>query len=223
MTAPDLAASPTPASAAPGAPRWQLWVVVGLIVVYAALSQYSASMPDARRLGAYLSIGPIVAIGIWLMWRWTRVAIALPITAVLALALYRAWPVIERHYAWADLAQQTGAFSLVAAAFARSLLPGRTPICTQLAQQFHGVLTPQALVYTRRATAAWAGFYVLLALAIVALFFAAPLPVWSSFVNFGTFGLMLLGGIVDHVLRRRFLPERTTEGWAQIIRRALLG
>jgi uncharacterized membrane protein len=206
-----------------GPQRSQLWVIAALLIVYAALSQYAASVPDARRLGACLSIGPIFLIGIWLAWRWTRAAIALSITAAMAAILYLAWPMIERHYAWADLAQQCGAFGLVAAAFARSLFAGRIPLCTQLAEQLHGTLTPEELAYTRRATAAWSGFYGLLVLGILGLFFAVPLAAWSSFVNFGTFGLMILAGIIDHLVRRRLLPQRPGEGWAQIIRRALIG
>lgn len=221
--APHEPSPPAPASPPAGPPRRQLWAIAVLVIVYAALSQYSASVPDARPLGPYLSIGPIVLIGIWLAWRWARPPIAGSITAVLAVILYRAWPVIARNYAWADLAQQCGAFGLVAVVFARSLFAGRVPICTQLAQQLHGTLTPQELAYTRRATAAWSLFYGLLVLAIFGLFFAVPLAAWSSFVNFGTFGLMVLAGIVDHLIRRRRLPRHPGEGWAQIIRRALIG
>jgi uncharacterized membrane protein len=220
---PTPGAQATPADQAAGPRRWQVWVISGLIIVYAALSQYGASVPDARRLGACLSVGPIVLIGIWLMWRWTQVAIALPSTAILAAALYHAWPMIERNYAWADLAQQCGVYGLIAATFTRSLLAGRIPVCTLLARQFQGALTSEELVYMRRATAAWSAFYLLLALSIVGLFFAVPRAVWSSFVNFGTVGLMILAGIVDHLVRRRLLPRRPSEGWTQIIRRALLG
>jgi uncharacterized membrane protein len=203
--------------------RLQLAVVAALVIGYAVLSHYSASSPNSRGLGAALSIGPVILIGVILAWRWTRPLTALLIAAALGALLYRYWPVIERNYEWADLAQQCGVYGLVALSFARSLFGDRVPICTQLAKQIHDALTPAEIAYTRRATAAWVVFYVLLTLAIFILFFAASLRVWSFFVNFITFGLMMLMGIADHAIRRRVLPRHPRGGILAVIRRSLIG
>jgi uncharacterized membrane protein len=112
---------------------------------------------------------------------------------------------------------------LIAASFARSLFAGRIPICTQLASTMHGTLTPAEIAYTRRATVAWVVFYALTAVAILVLFFAEPLRVWSLFVNFGVFGLMIFMGVADHALRRRVLPRHPAGGILTIIQRALIG
>jgi uncharacterized membrane protein len=203
--------------------RLQLTAVAVLVVGYAALSHYSASTPDAKGLGAALSVGPVFLIGLVLAWRWTRPLTALLITGSSCAILYRYWPAIERNYEWADLAQQCGAYALVALAFARSLFAGRVPICTQLAAQIHGELTPAEIAYTRRATAAWVVFYVLLAAAILILFFTVPLRIWSLFVNFAVFGLMMLMGLADHAIRRRVLPRHPSGGILAVIRRSLIG
>jgi uncharacterized membrane protein len=92
-----------------------------------------------------------------------------------------------------------------------------------LAKQIHGALTPAEIAYMRRATAAWAVFYVLLTMAIFILFFAVSLRAWSFFVNFATFGLMMLMGIADHAIRRRVLPRHPGGGILTIIRRSLIG
>ena len=199
-----------------------LWIAA-LVLAYAALSLYSASSPGARGLGAALSLGPVVLIGVFLVWRWIHPAAGIVTAGLLGLILYRYWAALEQNYEWGDLAQQCGAYALVAVSFARSLHGGRVPLCTQLASKMHGELTPAEITYTRGATWAWAVFYALLAAAILVLFFAAPLRVWSLFVNFATFGLMLIMGIADHALRRRLTPRHADGGILTIIRRALIG
>jgi uncharacterized membrane protein len=197
--------------------------LAALVVGYAALSHYSTSSPDAKGLGAALSVAPVLLIGLILAWRWTQPLTTLLIAALSCALLYRYWPAIERNYEWADLVQQCGVYGLIAASFARSLFAGRIPTCTQLANTMHGALTPAELAYTRRATVAWVVFYVLTTVAILVLFFVAPLRIWSLFVNFGVFGLMIVMGIADHALRRRVLPRHPAGGILAIIQRALIG
>ena len=174
--------------------RWRRVVVMtALLLAYAALSQYSASSTHAhaRTIGAALSIGPVIAIAAALLWWWRWRLVAVSIAASSGLLLYRHWPLIERNYEWADLVQQCGIYALVASAFARSLFAGRTPLCTQLAQQMYAELTAIECVYMRRATAAWATFYGLMTAAVLGLFFIVPLRQWSLFVNFVAWGLMV--------------------------------
>jgi uncharacterized membrane protein len=200
-----------------------LAAVAVLVIGYAALSHYGASSPDARGVGAALSVAPVLLVGLILAWRWTRPLMALLIAVTLCASLYRFWPAIKNHFEWSDLIQQCGAYALVAAGFARSLFAGGVPLCTQLAIKMHGALTPVEIAYTRHATVAWAIFYALLAAAILALFFAVSLPVWSLFVNFATFGLMILMGLADHAIRRRVLPRHPGGGILAVIRRSLTG
>jgi len=221
----DSALPTIPAAAA--SPRWaqqiQVTAILVLIIGYAVLSHYSASSPDKKGLGAALSIGPVLLISVVLLWRWTRPLIALLVAVSLCALLYDYWPAVERNYEWADLAQQCGAYSLVALSFARSLFGGRVPMCTQLAGKLHASLTAAEISYTRHATVAWAVFYGLMALTILTLFFAAPLRVWSLFVNFVAFALIMLMGIADHAIRRRVLPRRADGGILALIQRSLIG
>jgi uncharacterized membrane protein len=198
-------------------------MIAALVVAYAVLSHYSNSTPDAQGLGAALSVGPVLLIGAILLWRWTQPLTALLIVGMSCGLLYHYWPAVEKNYAWSDLIQQCGMYGLVALSFARSLFSGRVPLCTQLATTMHGTLTPVEIAYTRRATIAWVAFYVLMTLAIFILYFTAPLRVWSLFVNFGTFGLILLMGIGDHAIRQRVLPQHERGGILHIIQRSLIG
>jgi uncharacterized membrane protein len=155
------------------------------------------------------------------MWGWRRAALVLAVLA--SVILYRTWPVLERNFEWLDLTEQCGIYGLVAAIFIRSLCANRVPACTQLANQMYGTLTAVEIAYMRRATAAWAAFYVVLTLAILGLFFLLSQSHWYLFVNFATWGLMIIAGVIDHALRRRVLPRREQGGILHIIRRSLIG
>ena len=62
---PQQASTPTQAPASPQ--RWWWLGIAALFLGYAVLSHYSASSPDARGLGATLSLGPLVLIGVILI------------------------------------------------------------------------------------------------------------------------------------------------------------
>jgi uncharacterized membrane protein len=203
--------------------RSQLTVIVVIIVGYAGLSYYSDSAPNAPNLAAALSVGPVVLIGLALVWRWTRPWAAVLIGAVTAAVLYRYWAFIRGHYPWSNLVQQTGAYGFVALGFARSLGPGLVPLCTQMADKLHGPLTAAEVGYTRRATVAWAIFYALLTLTIAGLFFAASARVWSLFVNFATFGLIGLMFVAEHTVRLKVLPQRRRGGTLVALRQFFIG
>lgn len=198
-------------------------VVAAFIITYAALSHYSNEAPNAKGLAAALSAAPLLLIGGFLLWRWAPPLVGAPVAAGVGTLVYFCWPAFEKHYDWADLMQQCGAYGLVAAAFARSLYGGRVPLCTEIAGRLHGELDTAEVAYTRGATLAWALFYGALAVAILALYFSVSLRVWSLFVNFATFGLIALMALVDHVIRRRVLPARSGAGLLSALRQALIG
>jgi uncharacterized membrane protein len=189
-----------------------LVIVVAFMGGFALLSQYSYATPEAKGLGAALSVGPIALIGVVLAWRWTPRLVAALLTLGMGALLVVYWPFLKTHYEWSDLIQQVGAYAMVASGFGRSLLPGRTPLCTQLALKIHGTQTPAELRYLRRATGVWFAFYALLAMAIVIVFLRASPRIWSLFTNFGSFGLMAALFLADHGLRRLVLPRRPGGG-----------
>jgi uncharacterized membrane protein len=203
--------------------RSQLMIVAAILIGYAGLSYYSDSMPDALNLATGLSLGPVVLIGVCLAWRWTTPLATLVICAATCALLYRYWAFIRSNYQWSNLIQQFAAYGLAALAFARSLRGSHVPLCTQLDERLYGPLTAAEIAYTRGATAAWAAFYALLALAIVALFFSAPGQVWSLFVNFATFGLIGLMFLAEHTVRRKVLPHRGSGSPLTALRRFLIG
>jgi uncharacterized membrane protein len=220
----DFAAGVDSAGAQRAPSRWQWLLIAAAVIGYAALSYYSDSVTGAADLATGLSYGPLVLIGMALAWRWTRPAIAILIVALTCILLGRYWTFLRSHYQWSNLAQQAGAYGLVAIGFARSLSGPAPPLCTQLADKLHGPLSPEEVAYTRRATVAWAVFYSSLSLTIVILFFVTSPVVWSLFVNFATFALIGLVFVVDHWIRFRVLQRgRRAGGTLAALRQFLIG
>ena len=197
--------------------RLQLAAVVLFVVAYAALSHYSNSA-KTHDWGVGLAVGPVLTVGLLLLWRWTHPGVAL-LTAVAVAGLVRQyWPVLEGSFIWVYLIQECGFYSLMAASFGQSLLGDRVALCTQLADKIHGPLTPQELIYTRRVTAAWALFFILIVVVTVGLFLFAPLRIWSLFANFCVLPLIGLMFVAEYAVRKRALPQVQRRGILAAVR-----
>jgi SAM-dependent methyltransferase len=87
-----------------------------------------------------------------------------------------------------------------------------------MALRVHGTLKPDALRYTRRVTLAWTVLFALIAAALVILFFAAPLTVWSAFSNFGAPLAIIAMFAAEHLVRYRALPDMPHSGLIKTLR-----
>jgi uncharacterized membrane protein len=198
--------------------RLQLAAVIAFVVAYAGLSHYSNSVAKSHDLGVGLALGPVLTIGLLLIWRWTHLWVALVAAAAAAVLLRHYWPVLEKNFPVVYLLQEGGFYSLMAASFGLSLLGDRVSLCTQLADKVHGPLNPQELRYTRRVTAAWALFFLAIAALTLCLFVMAPLRVWSFFANFCVVPLIGLMFVVEYAVRRRVLPHVSRRGIPAAVR-----
>jgi uncharacterized membrane protein len=198
--------------------RLQLAAVALFFIAYAGLSHYSNSNPQARDLGAALALAPVLAIGFVLIWRWSGALPGLLAAAAAAFLVRHYWPLFTRNFSIVYLIQQCGFYAIMAFGFGRSLLKGRVPLCTQLADKIHGPLSAAELRYTRKVTIAWVIFF-LLNVAVTGLLFAfAPLRIWSLFVNFLSVPLILLMFGAEYAVRRRALPQVQTSSLIATLR-----
>jgi uncharacterized membrane protein len=186
------------------------------LAAYAGLSHYSNST-GAHELGAALALTPFTVLALVLAWRWTPLAAVL-LAAALAALLYRVWPLLERHFPWFYLGQETAVYSLLGLTFARSLLPGQLALCTQLADKLHGPLSPREELYTRRVTAAWTVFFFAIAAVSLLLFLRAPLRIWSIYINFCVLPLVGAMFVAEYLVRRRVLPQVKRAGLLATVR-----
>jgi uncharacterized membrane protein len=198
--------------------RLQLAAIIAFVVAFAGLSHYGNSVAKTHDLGVGLALGPVLAVGFALIWRWTHLGVALLAAAGAAVLLRHYWPLLEKNFSVVYLLQEGGFYSLMAASFGQSLLGRRVALCTQLADKVHGPLTPQEVRYTRRVTAAWALFFIAITAATVGLFLFAPLRVWSLFANFCVLPLIGLMFVAEYAVRRRVLPQTPRRGILAAVR-----
>jgi uncharacterized membrane protein len=192
--------------------RLQLAAIIAFVVAYAGVSHYSNSVAKTHDLGVGLALGPVLAVGLALIWRWAHVLVALLAAAAAAVLLRHYWPLLERNFPLVYLLQEAGFYSLMAASFGLSLRRHETALCTQLADKVHGPLSVREIRYTRQVTAAWTIFFLAITLVTIALFATAPLRVWSLFANFFAVPLMVLMFAAEYAVRRRVLPQVQSGG-----------
>jgi len=185
---------------------------------YAGLSHYCNSVAGARDLGAAMALAPLAGVALALAWRWMSPLTAALATAGLAGVLYYAWPLLTRNFTFISLVQDSGVYGLLGLTFARSLMPSQVAMCTQLADKVHGPLSPREVRYTRGVTVAWTLFFFGIAALSVVLYAAAPLRVWSFYINFC--GVPLIGAmfIAEYLVRRRALPGGPRAGLLTTVR-----
>jgi uncharacterized membrane protein len=198
--------------------RLQLAAVGVLIVAYSGLSHYSNSHAQQRDLATLLALAPMLTLGLLLLWRWRGALTALLATFGVGLLGWHLWPLFEQNFSIVYLIQQLGFYGLMAATFGFSLLPGRQPFCTQLADKVHGPLGLPELRYTRQVTAAWGWFFIVNMAVTVLLYAFAPLNVWSLFVNFLALPLIGLMFAVEYAIRRQVLKQVHTGGLIATLR-----
>jgi len=198
--------------------RLQLVAVVVFLVAYAGLSHYSNSVAKTHDLGVGLALGPVLAFGLVLLWRWTHLWVALLGVAAATVILRHYWPVLEKNFPVVYLLQEGAFYGLMAASFGVSLLGRRVALCTQLADKVHGPLTAQEVRYTRRVTAAWASFFILITGATFGLFLFAPLRIWSLLANFCVLPLIGFMFVAEYAVRRRVLPQVPRRGILAAVR-----
>jgi hypothetical protein len=91
--------------------------------------------------------------------------------------------------------------------FGRTLRPGREALVTGMARSMHGPISPELEIYTRRVTIAWCCFFVTQLVTSLALFFFAPLLVWSFFVNILDVPLVIAMFTAEYLVRLRCLQN----------------
>ncbi len=194
-----------------GRRRRQLAAIIVLVAAYAGLSHYANTLAKNHDLGVALALSPVFALGLVLLWRSVRFWTVLPAAAA-GLVLRRYWPALESNFSAVYLLQEAGLYGLLSASFGRSLMGGRVALCTRLADQIHGPLSADEVRYTRRITAAWAIFFLLITAATAGFFAFAPLWVWSLFANFCVIPLVALMFGAEYAVRHRVLPQSPRRG-----------
>jgi uncharacterized membrane protein len=102
--------------------------------------------------------------------------------------------------------------------FARTLLPGQTPLVTRIAELMHEAMTPRLRRYTRGVTWAWLGFFSALLLEVLWLSLYAAPERWSLYTNFINYLLVAGFFLLEFILRRFVLSPEERLGFIPFFR-----
>lgn len=91
--------------------------------------------------------------------------------------------------------------------FAKTLLPGETPLVSRVASLWRGTLDDAVGRYTRWVTIAWVVFFAIMMVESIVLALYAPVHVWSLFANLLNYLFVVLFFVVEYRLRFYFLPD----------------
>lgn len=179
-------------------------------------------LPPAAALA--LALGVPVAAALALAWRtrWRGLAVGLAAAALVAAAVFHA--PLARHVGALWLAQHLAVHLLLAGVFLASLRPAAEPVATRIARAVLPAVSPAVAAYSRRVTAAWAIYFVAVALASALIYALAPAARWSAFAALTSGPLVALLFALEFAVRRRVLPARDCASIADTVRgfRALL-
>jgi uncharacterized membrane protein len=180
-------------------------------IAYPVLAHYSTATSAATTwpsFGVAVSLAPSLAILLWLAWRSPRRLLMVLLCVTVAGLLGLFWGALQRNFSWVYFLQHAGTNLMLAAVFGATLLRGRQPLVTRLAETVHRTrLAPEVLRYTRQVTLAWTLFFLATALVSSALFCCARMEAWSVFANFLSFPLILLMFAIEYAVRLRKLPD----------------
>lgn len=110
-----------------------------------------------------------------------------------------------------------GIYASLLGGFAFTLRPGHAPLITAMARRMHGPLSAEMLAYTRKVTIAWAVFFASQLAISIGLFCAAPLVVWSFFVNILDIPMVAIMFAGEYAVRLRCLKDPPRHSFSAII------
>lgn len=102
--------------------------------------------------------------------------------------------------------------------FARTLLPGRKPLVSALAERSRGALEPRVAHYTRQVTQAWTLFIALMGLTTLLLALWASPELWALFAYGLNYLFIVLFFLAEYAFRRYWLADLEHLSLSQYLR-----
>jgi uncharacterized membrane protein len=188
-------------------PAWHLVVAAAGLAVYALASHWLMVNAAQAPWAVAALFGPLVLALAASGWQrrqgFTLIFCTLLVAVLVGVVAHGGVGSVELMY----VLQHAGIHLALAWSFGATLRPGSTALIEALAQRVHHHFTPAMRLYTRRLTAAWAGYFVVMVGLSLAVYALAPWPVWSFFCNVLTPLAALVFFVGEHGLRYWWHPE----------------
>ncbi|WP_321815244.1 MULTISPECIES: hypothetical protein [unclassified Paraburkholderia] len=195
---------------------------IAAVIAYQVLAHHAVATPGEQGLGLAMALIPPLLLALGAAAKSPRRAWLLPLWVAGAGALWVARTPLAQQFEW-GLYIEHASFNLgMALLFGRTLVAGRTPLCTQFASMLHtrdgSALAPAIARYTRQITLAWTLFFVATAAVSTLMFAFAPIVDWATFANYLALPLVGVMFVAEHACRRFALPGERRAGMMESVR-----
>ena len=193
--------------------------ITAVMISYAILANYTNQSSHNQALGVLVAIAPLALASILLAWQSGHRLSGLILLIFAGYTMGWLWPLLKQHYGWIYWLEHESLQLILLMTFARTLIAGRQPLCTQFAQILQTEpLTPVHARYAYRVTIAWTVFFTIMVITSMTLFFMYPIGVWSIFSNFVFLPLVMLMFVAEYLIRKWALPNVAHAGIMAAVR-----
>lgn len=198
--------------------RWRMALGGIAGAIYLAVSYVASSSAQPPLYAVLVVLAPVVVGALAASWRTRFRALALAGCALvlITLALHVEW--LTRYAASFFFLQHIGAMGSLGILFGSTLGTRDGAFCSRIAKfSIPAPLDAQYLDYTWKVTLTWTLYFAASVLISAALFFFAPLTIWSVFATFVTPVSVFALFACEFLVRGRALPGRPHFSIAQTI------
>ncbi len=202
-----------------GAQAWRVAATVAVLVTWAVASHLGSAGMVGANFAALVAVLPLVVAAVVLLWQWRGAGGRVAGLAALVVLLVALWPLLKSNAALLYYLEHVGSLLALAVLFGRSLFGVGDALVTSMARTIYGdTLSDRKQRYTRQVTLAWTVFFLANALVSSALFWLAPVRIWSIHAHLLMGPLVALMFLGEHLVRLRALPPHERPKLTEVLR-----
>lgn len=202
-----------------GAQAWRVAATVVVLVTWAVASHLGSAGMVGANFAALVAVFPLVVAAGVLLWQWRGAGGRVAGLAALVALLVALWPLLKSNAALLYYLEHVGSLLALAVLFGRSLFGVGDALVTSMARTIYGgTLSERKKRYTRQVTLAWTVFFLANALVSTALFWLAPVRIWSIHAHLLMGPLVALMFLGEHLVRLRALPPHERPKLTDVLR-----
>ncbi|MHB1268484.1 MAG: COG4648 family protein [Acidithiobacillus ferriphilus] len=197
---------------------WGIAFSLFIFAGYQILTYRGISSAHPGGLVVVSAFAPVIIVFLFISWSTRYRIIGLASIIAGGVALWHYQNILVHYLNWTYMIQRSGIFALLATVFGVTLLPGRTPMVSRIADLVHGPLNEQVALYTRHVTTAWALFFATMTALPLIIFIFAPHHLLFLLTNIITVTLVVSMLFAEYIVRCRTIPVGERSGMMEGLR-----
>ncbi|QFX94808.1 membrane protein [Acidithiobacillus thiooxidans ATCC 19377] len=191
--------------------------IVLIFFVYQILAYRGVSSTHPGAFLVVVSYLPIIVLILIMLWKTKYRNIGFVAIAAGFFALWYYQATLVNYLSWTYMVQRSCIFALSAFAFGITLLPGRIPMISRIAELVHGPLNVKVAQYTRQVTIAWTSLFGFMTFLPLIVFEFSPHPLFFLMTNAITMGLLVSMMFAEYTVRCRIIPVGERAGMVEAL------